>query len=240
MRRNHRPLWLVKIIDRLCRYYVELKIRPQFDEVGSGLRVFEPTSLVIFGRKITAGEHLHIISHKLKPVQLCTWSSKQQQGQINVGNYVLISPGAQINSAEEIHIGDNCMIAAEALINDSDWHGTYNRTRPFQCSRPVVIKNNVWIGQRAIVNKGLTIGENSVIAAGAVVVNDIPANTIVGGNPATVIKTIDPNKRMLSREFLFTQATDYDDNQRLLTEYLCEGNTTLSWLRSLLWLNPDD
>jgi acetyltransferase-like isoleucine patch superfamily enzyme len=57
-------------------------------------------------------------------------------------------------------------------------------------SKPIVIKRNAWIGAAATILPGVTIGENSVVAAGAVVTKDVPPNTIVGGVPAKVIKTI--------------------------------------------------
>jgi maltose O-acetyltransferase len=54
--------------------------------------------------------------------------------------------------------------------------------------KPVNIGHNVWIGGRAVINPGVTIGDNAVIASGAVVVKDVPANVVVGGNPARIIK----------------------------------------------------
>lgn len=56
--------------------------------------------------------------------------------------------------------------------------------------KSVTIGNNVWIGGRAIINPGVTIGDNTVIASGAVVTKDVPENVVVGGNPAKVIKKI--------------------------------------------------
>src|SRR5438477_1526329 len=61
--------------------------------------------------------------------------------------------------------------------------------RPKLETRPVKISDNVWIGMNAIILKGVTIGENSVVAAGAVVTKSVPANCIVAGNPAAVVKT---------------------------------------------------
>lgn len=92
-----------------------------------------------------------------------------------------------------IYIGDNCMLAPGVHI--------YTATHPLQASarnsgieygKPVRIGNNVWIGGRAVINPGVTIGDNVVIASGAVVVKDIPANVLVGGNPARIIKTLPP------------------------------------------------
>ncbi len=181
-------------------------------------------------------------------MNLATWSSKQQQGEIHIGDHCLISPGVSISAADSIHIGDNCMIAAEAQITDSDWHGLYNRTRPFRCSAPVVIKANAWIGLRAIIGKGVTIGENAVVAAGAVVTQDVPDNAVVGGNPAKVIKRLSPTRRKLSRAFLFhksegsnAESSDhYQENQDQLFAYLFHGNSLGHWLKTHVAPSHDD
>ena len=66
---------------------------------------------------------------------------------------------------------------------------------------PITVEDNVWFGGGVTVLPGVTIGENSVIGAGAVVTRDIPANSVAVGNPAKVIKTIDPNERPASGQF---------------------------------------
>ncbi|MFG6655250.1 maltose O-acetyltransferase [Scandinavium sp. M-37] len=90
-----------------------------------------------------------------------------------------------------IHIGENCMLAPGVHI--------YTATHPLDAEernagaefgKPVTIGNSVWIGGRAIINPGVTIGDNAVIASGAVVVKDVPANAVVGGNPAKIIKML--------------------------------------------------
>lgn len=90
-----------------------------------------------------------------------------------------------------IHIGDNCMLAPGVHI--------YTATHPLDAiernsgkeyGKPVVIGHNVWIGGRAVINPGITIGDNAVIASGSVVVKNVPANPVVGGNPAQIIKML--------------------------------------------------
>ena len=90
-----------------------------------------------------------------------------------------------------IHIGDNCMLAPGVHI--------YTATHPLDAvarnsgqeyGKPVTIGHNVWIGGRAVINPGVTIGDNAVIASGAVVTKDVPAFAVVGGNPAQIIKRL--------------------------------------------------
>ena len=91
----------------------------------------------------------------------------------------------------EIRIGDNCFIAPGVHI--------YTATHPLHAEErisgaeygiPVTIGDNVWIGGRAVINPGVHVGNNVVIASGAVVTKDVPDNVVVGGNPAKVIKAI--------------------------------------------------
>ena len=86
---------------------------------------------------------------------------------------------------DSISIGDDVIIGNDVIIRDSDNHVINGRTKK---SAPIVINDHVWIGMRATILKGVTIGEGSIIAAGAVVCNDVPPKTIVAGVPAKVIK----------------------------------------------------
>jgi len=92
----------------------------------------------------------------------------------------------------EIRIGDNCFIAPGVHI--------YTATHPLnpderisgvEYGKPVQIGHNVWIGGRAVINPGVTIGNNVVIASGSVVTEDVPDDVVVGGNPATIIKRVE-------------------------------------------------
>ena len=82
-------------------------------------------------------------------------------------------------AAERIEIGDACMIAHGAYLSDADWHGIYDRAEPVGKTKPIVLKDNVWIGDSAIICKGVTIGKNSIIGAGAVVTKNVLDNAII-------------------------------------------------------------
>lgn len=240
MRKEHKPYFVKKFLTMCNRFYVEHFFVKHFDHIGKNPQILHPHSAQIFGEYITAGDCLHLISSKDNPVKLTCWSGKGIQGRISIGDYCLLSPGTTIMSAAGITIGKNCMFAAGSYLSDSDWHGLYNRTRPFRCSKPIVLKDNVWIGHGAKVGKGVTIGENSVVAAGAVVVKDVPDNVVVGGNPAKVIKHLNPNRRSLKREVLFQDADFYDKNQDDLDRYLLQGNSFFGWLRALFFPTKND
>ncbi|EMI41654.1 transferase hexapeptide repeat containing protein [Rhodopirellula sp. SWK7] len=85
-------------------------------------------------------------------------------------------------------IGDRCLIGDGVTIFDSDFHGIHpDQRHQLGNHSPVSISNNVWLGSRVMVLKGVSIGENSIVAAMSVVTKDIPANVIAAGNPARVI-----------------------------------------------------
>jgi len=92
----------------------------------------------------------------------------------------------------EVRIGNHCMLAPGVHI--------YTATHPLnpternsgkEYGKPVTIGDNVWIGGRAVINPGVKIGDNAVIASGAVVTKDVPDNVVVGGNPAKIIKQVE-------------------------------------------------
>jgi serine acetyltransferase len=94
---------------------------------------------------------------------------------------------AEINCFNHIKIGNDVAISKGVIIRDSDNHEISDNTKPV--SMPIVIGNHVWIGLNAIILKGVNIGDGAVIAAGAVVTKDVPANSVVAGVPAKIIKT---------------------------------------------------
>jgi acetyltransferase-like isoleucine patch superfamily enzyme len=240
MRRSSTPYLIKRCYKIINQWYVQRFIAPQFDSLGTIPEIAHPRSLVIFGRNIHLGKYAQIICSSDNCVRFTTWPTKQADAEIVIGDYCLISPGVRISAAKSIRIGNNCMFAANVIISDSDWHGIYNRIRPFRCTKPVTIENNVWLGERVIVNKGVAIGENSVVGAGSVVTKNIPPNSVAAGNPARVIKTINPNRRMLKRELLFSDPEHYFYNQDQMEKYMLGNNGWVNWLRSRLKPGGDD
>ena len=94
------------------------------------------------------------------------------------------------------------------------------------------LKDNVWIGDRAVIGKGVTIGENSIVAAGAIVVKDVPDNVIVGGNPAKIIKELDPLEETVTRIDLFKDPVALEELYDYLDKIDLKQNSLLGWLRS--------
>jgi acetyltransferase-like isoleucine patch superfamily enzyme len=166
-------------------------------------------------------------------VRLAIWSEQPDKGRIRIGNYCLICPGVRIGSAHEIIVGDNCMIASNAYLTDSDWHDIYNRISIGKTA-PINIGNNVWIGDSAIVCKGVTIGENSIIGAGAVVVDNIPANCVAAGNPARVVKQLDVGESFTTRAQFFSEPDKLFRGFDQTDKALLRDNSLLHWLRYLL------
>jgi maltose O-acetyltransferase len=109
-------------------------------------------------------------------------------GVLEVGDRTFINYGVDIAATKLVHIGSDCLIGTHVIILDNDFHGITDRERVPE-ARPVIIANNVWIGNRATILPGVTIGEGSVVGAGSVVTGDIPARSVAVGNPARVIKT---------------------------------------------------
>jgi len=100
--------------------------------------------------------------------------------------------GVEIASQSSVTIGSRCIVA-DCLMMDTDFHSVeINRHDPaaFVKTGPIVIEENVWVGNRAIILKGVRIGENSVIGAGTVIRQSVPRNSVVIGNPQQIVKTL--------------------------------------------------
>jgi acetyltransferase-like isoleucine patch superfamily enzyme len=105
---------------------------------------------------------------------------------LSIGNGSYLNRNTLVVAETKVEIGNSCKIAWDVVIMDSDLHPIEGKTLE---NKPVIIEDNVWIGCRSIILKGVRIGKGAIIAAGSVVTKDIPAYAIAAGVPARVIAT---------------------------------------------------
>lgn len=239
MRRDHRPYYIKKLDLGLQKLYVRHFIRPQLEHLGTGCLFIKPWHVDLFGSPIAIGSYAMVVATSDKKIRLSIWSHPERSGRITIGDYCLICPGVRLNTADEIHIADNCMLASNVYITDADWHDIYDRVAIGKTS-PVRIENNVWIGDSAIVCKGVHIGENSIIGAGAVVVDSIPSNVIAAGNPARVVKALDPQQPLKTRAQFYANPSKLFHDFDRFDQAMLRDNTLLGWLRHLLFPSKED
>ena len=108
---------------------------------------------------------------------------------ISLGEHVFINACCHFQDHGGITIGDGCQIGHNVVFATLN-HGIQPTDRQHTYPSPIVVGKNVWIGSNATICPGVTIGDNAIIAAGAVVTHDIQPNTIVGGVPAKLIRQI--------------------------------------------------
>lgn len=109
---------------------------------------------------------------------------------IHVGENVFINACCHFQDHGGVTLGDGCQIGHNVVFATLN-HGLEPADRGTTYPAPIVLGRNVWVGSNATILQGVTIGDNAVVAAGAVVSRDVSANTIVGGVPARIIKRID-------------------------------------------------
>jgi acetyltransferase-like isoleucine patch superfamily enzyme len=142
------------------------------------------------GSRITIAENCEFLSkHTSNLIGInrpCIISTLKEGAEIVIGRDCGFS-GTVIGCAVRVVLGENVRCGANTLITDTDWHTDDPRSSP---DAPVVIENGVWLGVNVIVLKGVTIGENTFVAAGSIVAKSLPSNVIAAGSPAKVIRSI--------------------------------------------------
>tara|TARA_Y100000590_G_scaffold92544_1_gene104629 strand:- start:15422 stop:16069 length:648 start_codon:yes stop_codon:yes gene_type:complete len=210
-------------------------LAPQFETLGERPTFMGAKYVDIFGTGINVGRSATFVATSDSNIRLTTWNLGEFDGKIYADDYCLFTPGVRIAAATEIKIGKGCMFANGSYVSDADWHGIYKRAEPVGATKKVELKDNVWIGDRAVVGKGVTIGENSIVGAGAIVVKDVPDNVVVGGNPARIIKDLDPNEKFITREDLFKDPLALEELYDYLDKVDLKSNYFFSWLKSLVF-----
>jgi acetyltransferase-like isoleucine patch superfamily enzyme len=136
----------------------------------------EPRGQIRFGRFVWIGDGTKIRCH---------------EGVVEIGAKTVMGQECTISAYQRVRIGEQCVIADRAMFIDFD-HGVVEVERPIRLQgiykRDVEVGNNVWIGYGACILRGVSVGDNAVVGTNAVVTKDVPANAIVGGVPARIIR----------------------------------------------------
>ncbi len=135
-----------------------------------------PRGRVRFGRLVWIGDGTKIRCH---------------EGEVIIGAKTVLGQECTISAYKHVRIGEQCVVADRAMFIDFD-HGMVEVERPIRVqgiyTRDVDVGSNVWIGYGACILRGVKVGDNAVIGTNAVVAADVPANAVVGGVPAKVIR----------------------------------------------------
>jgi maltose O-acetyltransferase len=134
--------------------------------------------------RIELGDRVRIEARTV-PVELACWRGAA----LTVGDGTYLNYGVSLSAHRSVQIGRNCLVGNYVVIMDSDYHDLHDRTLPGDAAS-IVIEDDVWLGTRATVLKGVRIGKGSVVGAGAVVTDDVPPRSVVFGVPARVVREL--------------------------------------------------
>ena len=183
---------------QLLLWIIKREFQKKTTMLGSG-HTFDKTSSVNLTMGSTKDD---IILHDHSEV----WGhiTSINHGKIIFYDWAKLGSRSTIEAVNRVEIGKDCEISFDVVITDNNAHPvnpsdrryyhhtphhSEERSHKYSANAPVIIGENVWIGQRARICKGVTIGDNAIIAANAVVTHDVPANAIAAGNPAKIVKT---------------------------------------------------
>lgn len=178
--------------------YIRLLFKAHGITWGRGWQVFGMPIIQRYrGSRIIIGNEVDLrswpTSNPLAPNHPVVLATRAGGAVIHIGNRCGLT-GTMLVAADRIEIGDRVLLGANATIVDTDFHPLppAERQRHPQAGthQPVLIEDDVFVGMNSLILKGVTIGRGSVIGAGSVVTQSIPANVIAAGNPARVIRAL--------------------------------------------------
>ena len=202
--RHGGPLTLLRFMRRhamlnpkYARLIVRLLVRRYATPAGRRLRL---DGLAFIGTKVVlqVGRNAEI--------RLGRWSwlghgtkVRCHEGVVEIGAKTVLGQECTISAFQHVSIGRECVIADRVMLIDFD-HGVVEVDRPIRhqgiYKRDVRVGNNVWIGYGACILRGVTVGDNAIIGTNSVVTRDVPANAVVGGVPARIIRMREKPKQM--------------------------------------------
>ena len=171
------------------KFYYEPMLRHRCVSSGKNLKTDGDIPLIEGNGRIIIGDNVSIGNR-------CAWilsPNLYDMPELIIGSNTTINYLTGISVECRVEIGENCVIAGETQIFDNNSHSIHfenNRKMTKDDVVPIKIEDHVWIGMRSFILKGVTIGRGSVVAACSVVTKDVPPMTLVGGNPAKIIKEI--------------------------------------------------
>ena len=167
-------------------------------------RLLRRRFLTPYGRRLKLdglcfiGPHVVLQIGKDAQIELGRWSwlghgtkIRCHEGTVSIGAKTVMGQECTISAFQHVSIGRECVIADRVMLIDFD-HGVVEVERPIRLQgiykRDTRVGNNVWIGYGACILRGVTVGDNAIIGTNAVVTKDVPANAVVGGVPAQIIR----------------------------------------------------
>lgn len=155
------------------------------DSVGPRVRLRGRIALHNAGRMVI-GDRVQLIS-TIATLELVT----ERGATLTIGERTLVNFGCSLVATGNVSIGAHCHIGPYTLILDNHYHHVDpDRRLERPAPDPIVVEDNVWIGARAMILPGVTVGRDSCVAAGAIVTSDVPPRTLVGGVPAKILKEL--------------------------------------------------
>lgn len=176
---------------RVIRFYLLAWWHGGRCEIGKQVRVkssalFQGQGQLIVHDRVTLGYNM--AGGISLPIIL---QPREPRSKIQIGSGTAIMNGCEFIARTAIVIGVNCRIGPHTLIYDADFHGLAPDQRGEEGKTfAVLLEDNVWIGSRSIILKGVIIGRDAVIAAGSVVTKSVPAGAIMSGNPAVLVGSV--------------------------------------------------
>jgi serine acetyltransferase len=140
-----------------------------FINAGKGIRIVQNNGSIVIDNYV-----------RLYPHVVLSCCGSKEKAELLIGERSYIGDRTEIHAAQAVTIGKNVRIAWDCVIMDRDFHGIHGPEKIV----PVIIEDGVWIGCGAIILKGVTIGHDAIVGAGAVVTKNVKPYDIVGGNPA--------------------------------------------------------